>query len=197
MKDAVEMQFSLCQFDTDASAILAIFNHAILHTTALYEYQPRTLETMQQWFAAKAAGAYPVWGLKNAAGQLVAFGSYGTFRAFPAFKYSVEHSIYVHPDHQGLGYGHRVLQQLIKSAELQGYHLLIGGIDASNTASIALHQKHGFVHCGTIQQAGFKFGRWLDLAFYQLLLRTPEQPMDGTAVIEPQAKMAELAPLLS
>ncbi len=173
------MQFSLCQFDTDAQAILAIFNHAILHTTALYEYQPRTMATMQTWFANKSAGNFPVWGLKDASGQLLAFGSYGTFRAFPAFKYSVEHSVYVHPDQQGKGYGSLMLQQLIQSAEQQGYHLLIGGIDASNTGSIALHQKHGFVHSGTISQAGYKFGRWLDLAFYQLTLATPATPVDG------------------
>jgi len=173
------MQLSLCQFDTDAKAILAIFNHAILHTTALYEYKPRTLDTMQQWFANKAVGNFPVWGLKNNEGELLAFGSYGTFRAFPAFKYSVEHSVYVHPDHQGKGYGSLMLHQLIKSAEQQGYHLLIGGIDASNSGSIALHQKHGFVHSGTITQAGFKFGRYLDLAFYQLTLKTPLEPVDG------------------
>ncbi len=173
------MQFSLCQYDTDAEAILAIFNHAILHTTALYEYQPRTMTTMQTWFANKTAGNFPVWGLKDENGQLLAFGSYGTFRAFPAFKYSVEHSVYVHPDQQGKGYGSLMLQQLIQSAEQQGYHLLIGGIDASNVGSIALHQKHGFVHSGTITQAGFKFGRWLDLAFYQLTLTTPTTPVDG------------------
>lgn len=173
------MQFSLCQFDTDAEAILAIFNHAILHTTALYEYQPRTMATMQQWFANKTAGNFPVWGLKDEQGQLLAFGSYGTFRAFPAFKYSVEHSVYVHPEQQGKGYGSLMLQQLIQSAGEQGYHLLIGGIDASNSGSIALHQKHGFVHSGTISQAGFKFGRWLDLAFYQLTLATPAEPVDG------------------
>ena len=173
------MQLALCQFDTDAEAILAIFNHAILHTTALYEYNPRTIATMQQWFANKAAGNYPVWGLKNSEGVLVAFGSYGTFRAFPAFKYSVEHSVYVHPDHQGKGYGRMMLTQLIESAQQQNYHLLIGGIDASNSGSIALHQKLGFVHSGTITQAGFKFGRWLDLAFYQLTLNTPTVPVDG------------------
>jgi L-amino acid N-acyltransferase len=173
------MQLALCQFDTDAAAILAIFNHAILHTTALYEYNPRTMATMQQWFANKAAGNFPVWSLKNNEGQLVAFGSYGTFRAFPAFKYSVEHSVYVHPEYQGMGYGKLMLQQLIRSAEAQNYHLLIGGIDASNNGSIALHQKLGFVHSGTITQAGYKFGRWLDLAFYQLTLKTPIEPVDG------------------
>lgn len=168
-----------CTFDDDAAAILQIFNYAIAETTALYEYQPRTMQTMQNWFAAKAAGNFPVIGLKNAAGELVAFGSYGTFRAFPAFKYSVEHSVYVHPSHHGQGYGKQMLQLLIAAATRQNYHLLIGGIDAGNQASIALHEKMGFVHSGTIRQAGFKFGRWLDLAFYQLTLPTPTEPVDG------------------
>jgi len=172
------MQIIQCQFESEAAQILEIFNHAILHTTALYEYKPRTMTTMQQWFANKSAGNFPVIGLKADDGTLLAFGSYGTFRAFPAFKYSVEHSVYVHPDHQGKGLGKQMLQLLIEAGQAQGYHLLIGGIDAENSASIALHQKLGFVHSGTISQTGFKFGRWLDLAFYQLTLPTPLQPHD-------------------
>ena len=174
------MHIRLCQYEQDAAAILAIFNHAILNTTALYEYQPRTMTTMQQWFANKAAAGFPVFGLfeSESPESLVAFGSYGTFRAFPAFKYSVEHSVYVHQEHQGKGLGQQMLQLLIEAAQTQGYHLLIGGIDANNSGSIALHSKLGFVHSGTITQAGFKFGRWLDLAFYQLTLATPLQPHD-------------------
>ncbi len=172
------MQIIQCHYESEAAQILEIFNHAILHTTALYEYKPRTMATMQQWFANKIAGNFPVIGLKAEDGTLLAFGSYGTFRAFPAFKYSVEHSVYVHPDHQGKGLGRQMLQLLIEAAKSQDYHLLIGGIDASNSGSIALHQKLGFVHSGTISQAGFKFGRWLDLAFYQLTLSTPQQPQD-------------------
>jgi phosphinothricin acetyltransferase len=87
--------------------------------------------------------------------------------------------VYVHPDHQGQGYGSQILAALIEAATAQQYHLLIGGIDAENSGSIALHQKYGFVHSGTISQAGFKFGRWLDLAFYQLTLPTPHTPVDG------------------
>ena len=172
------MRFVSCSYDQHAEAILAIFNHAILNTTALYEYKPRTMATMQQWFANKAAGNIPVLGLLNEQDQLVAFGSYGTFRAFPAFKYSVEHSVYVSPDQQGKGYGALVLQKIIEQAQQDNYHLLIGGIDAANEASIALHTKYGFRHSGTITQAGFKFGRWLDLAFYQLTLQTPFEPVD-------------------
>ncbi|MFC4655807.1 MULTISPECIES: GNAT family N-acetyltransferase [Rheinheimera] len=173
------MQFVHCTFDQHAEAILAIFNHAILHTTALYEYKPRSIETMQNWFVAKQAGNFPVLGLMDEHNKLVAFGSYGTFRAFPAFKYSVEHSVYVAPDQQGKGYGRLVLQRLIEQATAENYHLLIGGIDAANEGSIALHKKLGFVHSGTIAEAGFKFGRWLDLAFYQLKLATPAEPVDG------------------
>ena len=113
------------------------------------------------------------------AGELLGFGSYGTFRAWPAYKYSVEHSVYVAPSQQGRGVGKQLMQRLIQSATEQELHSLIGGIDASNASSIAFHQRLGFVHAGTIKEAGFKFGRWLDVAFYQLLLDTPAAPVDG------------------
>jgi phosphinothricin acetyltransferase len=71
------------------------------------------------------------------------------------------------------------MAELIDRAVAQDYHVMIGGIDAQNAASIALHERLGFTHAGTVKQVGFKFGRWLDLAFYQLLLRTPAQPRDG------------------
>ena len=167
-----------CNYEQHAATILEIFNHAIAHSTALYEYQPRNLSFMQQWFDMKRAGNFPVIGLEQD-GKLLAFASYGSFRPHPAYKYSVEHSIYVHPEQRGKGLGKHLLQAIIQEAEEQNYHLLIGGIDAQNTASIALHTSLGFVHAGTIQQAGFKFGRWLALAFYQLILKTPTQPVDG------------------
>lgn len=109
----------------------------------------------------------------------MAFASYGPFRAWPAYKYSVEHSVYVQRDHRGKGLGRKVLQQLIDEAQRQDYHVMVGGIEASNAHSIALHESLGFVHAGTIRHAGFKFGRWLDLSFYQLVLPTPVHPTDG------------------
>jgi L-amino acid N-acyltransferase YncA len=71
------------------------------------------------------------------------------------------------------------MERLIALAREQELHVMVGGIDATNTVSIALHEKLGFVHAGTIREAGFKFGGWLDLAFYQLTLQTPRQPVDG------------------
>jgi phosphinothricin acetyltransferase len=117
--------------------------------------------------------------LVDAQGGLVAFGSYGTFRAWPAYKYSVEHSVYVRKDARGNGYGQIILEALVEEARRQGYHNLIAGIATENAVSISLHQKLGFEPCGTIRQAGFKFGRWIDLSFYQRLLDTPAHPVDG------------------
>src|SRR5262249_24899001 len=112
-------------------------------------------------------------------GGLLGFGSYGVFRAWPAYKYTVEHSIYVEASCRGRGIGKLLLQEIITSARAQNYHMLIGGIDSQNSASIGLHKRFGFHHAGTLHQVGFKFGRWLDLAFYQLMLETPITPTDG------------------
>jgi L-amino acid N-acyltransferase YncA len=173
------MQFVECTHDRHAAAILAIFNDAILNSTALYDYHARTPDNMVAWFAAKTAGGFPVIGVEDDHGTLMGFASYGTFRAWPAYKYSVEHSVYVHADHRGKGLGLALMRQLIARAGERDVHLMIGGIDVSNAASVAMHLKLGFVHSGTITQAGFKFGRWLDLGFYQLTLATPLQPVDG------------------
>lgn len=158
--------------------ILEIFNEAILHSTALYDYKPRTMASMRTWYAAKQQGNYPIIGVFDPDDQLLGFTSYGSFRNWPAYKYSVEHSIYIRSDMRGKSLGRILLREIIKSAEEQDYHVLIGGIDASNATSISLHEKQGFVFSGTIQQAGYKFGKWLDLSFYQLILKTPKYPKE-------------------
>ena len=168
-----------CSHARHAAAILEIFNEAIATSTALYDYRPRTPESMVGWFEAKRAGGFPVIGIEDDAGQLLGFASYGTFRAWPAYKYTVEHSIYIHKDHRGRGLGRTVLRQLIDAARQRGVHAMVGGIDAANAGSIALHRQLGFEHRGTLPQGGFKFGGWIDLAFYQLLLDTPAEPVDG------------------
>jgi phosphinothricin acetyltransferase len=159
-----------------ADPILAILNEAILNSTAIYDYRPRTPEVMVTWFDVKEKGNYPVLGIVGDAGELMGFGSYGTFRAWPGYKYTVEHSIYVASQFRGQGIGRCLLKELIGTAQTQDYHVMIGGIDSQNAISIRLHESLGFFHAGTIRQAGFKFGRWLDLVFYQLILPTPSTP---------------------
>jgi phosphinothricin acetyltransferase len=173
-----KMNFIRCDVSF-SDQILAIFNDAILNSTALYDYKPRTPEMMTGWFEAKRKGSFPVIGATTEGGGLMGFASYGTFRAWPAYKYTVEHSVYVAAGFRGQGVGKRLLQEVIDAARGQNYHVLVGGIDSQNAVSIHLHERFGFMHAGTIRQAGFKFGRWLDLAFYQLILETPGQPVEG------------------
>lgn len=165
--------------ENDKGAILEIFNDAIVNSTALYDYQPRTLNSMDNWFNSKRAGKFPVIGAYNEKNELLGFSSYGTFRNFPAYKYTVEHSVYVKGTFRGKGIGIFLLKEIINRAQEQQYHTLIGCIDAQNLVSINLHKKMGFEFCGTIKQAGFKFGKWLDIVFYQLLLQTPECPNEN------------------
>jgi phosphinothricin acetyltransferase len=172
------MSFRLieCTPDTHATAVREIFNDAILNTTALYEYQPRSIETVLHWFGDKARRAEPVLGAVNDAGVLCGFATWGTFRARPAYKYSIEHSVYVHVDWRRQGVARLLMRELIARATAAGFHVMIGGIDAATRESIALHEHLGFTHAGTIREAAWKFGRWLDLDFYQLLLEDTRAP---------------------
>lgn len=168
-----------CDEDRHAEAILEILNESIINSTALYEYNPRPRESMVSWFEVKRAGKFPVLGIEDANEKLMGFASYGIFRERPAYKYSVEHSVYVHKDFRGKGIGDLLLKALLEEARNRDVHTMIGGIDLENEASIALHKKHGFKEAGIIKEAAFKFGRWLDLAFYQITFNTPENPKDG------------------
>ena len=158
--------------------ILAIFNDAILNTTALYDYKTRTMETMYAWYDDKINNGYPVVGAFNDNGMLLGFATYGMFRVRPAYKYTVEHSVYVRADMRGKGIGKVLLKEIIRKAEGQNFHVMVGVIDASNKVSINLHKNEGFVLTGVMKEVGYKFGKWLDAAFYQLTLKTPFEPKE-------------------
>jgi len=168
-----------CSRERHSAAILAIFNEAIANSTAIYEYELLKPDYMERWFDAKAKGNYPVIGFETEAGELAGFASYGKFRDRPAYKYTIEHSVYVDNRFRGQKLGRQLLELITEAAVKQNYHVMMGGVDASNTVSIKLHESLGFTRCATIAQAGFKFGRWLDLAFYQKILATPASPVDG------------------
>jgi phosphinothricin acetyltransferase len=154
-------------------AIRGIYNHEIVHTTALYEYEPRSVETMVSWWAAKQAADLPVLGIEAEPGVLAGFASWGPFRPFPAYGHTVEHSVYVDERFRGRGVGRALLAALIDEARRRDLHAMVGVIDATNAASIAVHRRLGFAHGGTLREVGFKFGRWLDVEYWQLLLSAP------------------------
>lgn len=165
-----------CTEARHAQALLAIFNHEIAHSTALYEYQPRSLAMMSAWFDGKVQGGWPVIAAEDDTGRLLGFASYGPFRAYQAFKYTVEHSVYVQAQCQSRGVGRALMAALTTLAEQHQVHVMVGTIDSANLASIALHERLGFSLAGALQQTGYKFGRWLDLLFYQRILATPAHP---------------------
>ena len=164
--------------EADLPQLLDIYNHVILNTTAVYQYVPQTAEMRRAWFDSKQKDGYPIF-VAEEKGIVLGFSSYGPFRAWAAYKYSIENSVYVAENQRGKGIAKLLLQPLIESARQQGYHAIIAGIDASNTASLRLHTSFGFEEVAHFRQVGFKFGRWLDLKFLELLLDTPADPVDG------------------
>jgi L-amino acid N-acyltransferase len=154
----------------DVHSILAIYNDAVLNTTASYDYEPHTLDQRLAWFEQHQAQGFAVLVAMDEADQVVGWGSLSKFREKIGYQYSVEHSVYVSVDHRRRGIGRLILQSLIEAARIRGAHTLIGGVDASNEASIALHQSLGFEAVAHFKQVGRKFNRWLDLVFLQLML---------------------------
>ena len=154
----------------DLEKILEIVNHSILHTTANYNYDVQTLEVQTKWFEDKNAKNLPIV-VADLDGEVVGFGSYGQFREKIGYQYTVEHSVYVVDHVIGKGIGSQLLTELIRLAKEQGYHCMIGAIDADNAGSIAFHERFGFTAAGTIREVGYKFDHWLDLVFMQLLLK--------------------------
>ena len=174
----MEYQLRSCT-EEQLPEILDIYNEAILNTTALYDYKTRTMETMDAWYAEKIKGNYPIIGAFDEQNTLLGFATYGQFRVRPAYKYTIEHSVYVRTDKRGAGLGKILLNELILKATQQDYHVLMGVIDSLNETSIYLHQKAGFTFCGTLKEVGYKFGKWLDADFYQLALKTPLNPNEN------------------
>ncbi|MFJ4715375.1 GNAT family N-acetyltransferase [Streptomyces sp. NPDC088785] len=146
---------------TDLDAVLGIRNHAIEHGTALWTDTPQTREEGAAWLGAHLArgSAY----VADSAGEVVGFGVYGPWKDYSGFRHTVENSVYVAEGRHGGGIGSGLLGALVASARAAGLHVMIAGIEAENTASVRLHERHGFTHAGTVREVGRKFGRWLDL----------------------------------
>jgi L-amino acid N-acyltransferase YncA len=161
--------------ETDLPELLVIYNDIIVNTTAVYDYQPHTPAMRKQWLDTKKEQGFPVF-VAEEAGKIVGFSSIGPFRNWAAYKYSVENSVYVAADERGKGIGKLLIPPLIEAAKQLDMHTVIAGIDATNEASIRLHKGFGFEEVARFKQVGYKFGRWLDLTFLQLMLDTPTLP---------------------
>ena len=154
----------------DTQAILDILNYNILHSTSLYDYKTRSYEQQKALLEDKLNKGFPVI-VAELEGQVAGFGMYSEFRLREAYQFTVEHSVYVNERFQGQGIGKVVLQELIDLARKQNLHTMIAVIDSENQNSVVFHEKFGFETVGVFKECGFKFDRWLNTVFMQLLLK--------------------------
>ncbi len=159
----------------DCAAIAEIYNHAVLHTAAIWNDQTVDVDNRIAWFDARQLSGYPVL-VSEENGVVTGYASFGDWRNFDGFRHTVEHSVYVHPDHQGKGLGRALLSRLIEEARACGKHVMVAGIESQNQASLHLHETLGFRITAQMPQVGTKFGRWLDLTFMQLQLDDRRDP---------------------
>ncbi len=164
--------------EDDLLQLLEIYNDIILNTTAVYQYEPHTLQMRKEWFETKQQQGFPVFVAENN-DRIVGFSTLGTFRNWQAYKYSVENSVYVATEQRGKGIGKLLLPPIINEAKQMEMHTIIAGIDATNKISLRLHKNFGFEEVAHFKQVGYKFNRWLDLKFLQLILQTPLHLKDG------------------
>jgi L-amino acid N-acyltransferase YncA len=157
----------------DLNGIVAIYNDVIASSTAVYTDRSATMEERRAWMDARRTTGFPVLVAIDESG-VTGFASFGEWRgAWPGYIYTVEHSVHVRADRRGRGTGHLLVGALKERATQLGKHVMIGGIDAANEASIRFPERLGFVPVAHFREVGRKFDRWLDLVFMQCFLTAP------------------------
>lgn len=153
----------------DLPQMLEIYNDLIIHTTAIYSYEPHTPEMRAEWFETKKQQGFPIYVAVDE-NIVLGFATFGSFRSWPGYKYTVENSVYVATEARGKGIGKTLMMKIIEAAKTMNMHAMVAGIDADNNISLKLHEKLGFKQVAYFKEVGFKFGRWLDLIFMELVL---------------------------
>ena len=153
----------------DAQAINAIYNHYVVQSTCTWQYEPTPIQQRRQWLAEHDRPEHPVI-VAHARGEVVGWGALSAYHAKPGYRYTVENSVYIAPQWQRKGLGRRLMEQLIALACQAQVRSIVAVISGDQAASIALHQRMGFVEVGRIPQCGRKFDRWLDVVYMQRLL---------------------------
>ena len=157
----------------DLPAMLAIYNEIVANTTAIYNDKPSSLDERREWLRARSSGGWPVLAALRG-DELVGYASFAEFRgAWPGYRHSVEHSVYVRADCRHQGIGSALVRSLLPLAAALDKHVMIGGIDAANEGSLRLHERLGFQRVAHFREVGRKFGRWLDLVFVQRFIDAP------------------------
>ena len=161
----------------DLNAINEIYNYYVAHSTTTYQTEPETSEDRRAWFQGRGP-AHPVT-VAECGGEVLGWASLSPFHSRNAYSHTVEDSIYVCHEELRKGIGSALLSDLIQRAAGIGHHTIIAGIDAEQVGSIALHIRFGFKEVAHLHEVGFKFGRWLDVVYLQLLLDGSSDVAEG------------------
>lgn len=153
--------------EDDLPAMLVIYNDIIINTTAVWHEEPHTLAMRQEWFNQRKQQGFPIF-VASENTQILGFSTIGPFRPWHGYRYTVENSVYVATESRGKGIARLLMPPIIDAARELKLHAIVAGIEATNTISIALHNKFGFVEVAHFKEVGFKFGRWMDLKFLEL-----------------------------
>jgi L-amino acid N-acyltransferase YncA len=152
--------------EEDMAALAAIYNDVIATSTAIYSSVPVTVEDRRTWWRSRLEAGYPVLVAVDDSG-VAGFSTFGDFRSWPGYRFTVEHTVHVRADRRGGGVGSRLVQALFPRAAALGKHMMIAAVDAANAPSIRFHERLGFHQAGLLREVGYKFDRWLDLVFLQ------------------------------
>jgi len=157
--------------ESDLAAVRDIYNHYVAHSTCTFQVEPETAAERLAWFRGRAS-AHPVT-VAELGGAVVGWAALSPWKSRCGYARSAEASVYVHPDHLRRGLGRALLADLVERARAAGLHTLLGGTCTEHAGSLALQAALGFERVGLVREVGFKFGRWLDVAYTQLLLDDP------------------------
>jgi L-amino acid N-acyltransferase YncA len=152
--------------ESDFGQITEIYNDIVLHSTATWNDRPATVEERIAWWQGRVRQGYPVLVAADQ-DRIAGFATFGDFRSWPGYRFTVEVTIYIHAGHRGQGIGARLLAELTARAQALGKHSMIAAVDSENSGSLRFLERHGFQRVGYIPEAGFKFGRFLDLVLLQ------------------------------
>jgi len=155
--------------EEDIPTLLEIYNDIIINTTAVWHEEPHTLAMRQDWFTLKKEQGFPVF-VAEENKEVIGFSTIGPFRPWFGYRYTVENSVYVATNSRGKGVANILMPPLIVASKQLGLHAIVAGIEAENEPSIALHKKFGFIEVAHFKEVGFKFNRWMDLKFLELIV---------------------------
>lgn len=163
----------------DIPQITEIYNSVVLSSTAIYNDRPATADERSQWWLRRIEQGFPVIVAADGA-SILGYGSFGEFRSWPGYRFTVEGTVHIREDVRGQGIGKLLLTELIARARAMGKHMMVAGVDSENEASLRFLKAHGFVFAGQLQEVGYKFGRYLNLNFLQFQLgASPSHPPDA------------------